>query len=235
MRLLILAGGIGSRLKPAVSSVPKALAPINGTPFLRLQLENWISQGVRHFTFLLHHQAEVIVEFLNDEKLKLPEDCSFDWVTEPSPLDTGGAVAYSLKRLNIQGDFLVTNGDTWLNNGFSSMMAEIAPSIAVVRIEDIGRYGAVCFDEKQQITEFKEKSLKKESGWINAGILKLNVELFKEWDNQPLSIEREILPKLVEKGALKATPLNANFIDIGVPEDYYRFCDWVSCGQKGNL
>ena len=61
MRLLVLAGGFGTRLKTSIGDVPKALAPIGGIPFLQLQLEHWLSQGVQEFNFLLHHQADQII------------------------------------------------------------------------------------------------------------------------------------------------------------------------------
>ena len=64
--MFVLAGGYGTRLLGAVSDVPKPMAPINGVPFLKLQLDNWIQQGQNSFVFLLHHQAELIITFLKD-------------------------------------------------------------------------------------------------------------------------------------------------------------------------
>ena len=64
MRLLVLAGGFGTRLKSVVNNVPKALAPVGSVPFLQLQIEHWYAQGIREFCFLLHHQADKIFTFL---------------------------------------------------------------------------------------------------------------------------------------------------------------------------
>ncbi len=68
MNLLVLAGGFGTRLQSVVSQVPKALAPVVGVPFLHLQIEHWKSQGIRSFGFLLHHQAELIIGFLQSNE-----------------------------------------------------------------------------------------------------------------------------------------------------------------------
>ena len=70
MKLLILAGGYGTRLRSVVSNVPKALAPVGSVPFLKLQLRKWLDQGVNHFVFLLHYQADQIVDFLKSEHVE---------------------------------------------------------------------------------------------------------------------------------------------------------------------
>jgi len=232
MRLLVLAGGIGSRLKTAVPDVPKALAPIGDKPFLQLQIEHWLSQGVREFTFLLHHQADQIIDFLVMQKSFLPTDCQIDWVIEPRPLDTGGAVAHAVKTLNVKDNFLLTNGDTWLGGGVQEVFQTAAPAMAVVHLDNVGRYGQVQFNEDQLVTSFTEKDDQPASGWINAGLCHLDQVLFKNWDGQPFSLERGLFPKLVKKQQLTAVPLQTPFIDIGIPEDYYRFCRRTESGKQ---
>ena len=81
--LLILAGGFGTRLKSAVADVPKALAPVGDRPFLYLQLKNWLSLGLNHFIFSLHHESQQIIDFLKSEKQGLLKDASIEWVVEP--------------------------------------------------------------------------------------------------------------------------------------------------------
>jgi D-glycero-alpha-D-manno-heptose 1-phosphate guanylyltransferase len=98
MKLLVLAGGFGTRLKTAVADVPKALAPVGGVPFLQLQIEHWLAQGLREFTFLLHHQADQIIAFLQAQQNGLLRDCQVDWLIEPVPMNTGGALAHAVKR-----------------------------------------------------------------------------------------------------------------------------------------
>lgn len=235
MRLLVLAGGIGSRLKTAVSDVPKALAPIGEKPFLQLQIEHWLSEGLREFTFLLHHQADQIIDFLVMQKSSLPTDCRIDWVIEPQPLDTGGAVAYAIKTSDVKENFLLTNGDTWLGGGVQEVFQTAVPAMAVVHLENVGRYGQIRFNEDQLVTSFTEKDDQPTSGWINAGLCQLDPVLFKNWDGQPFSLERDLFPKLLKKQQLTAVPLQTPFIDIGIPEDYYRFCCWIESGKQDFL
>ena len=229
--LFVLAGGFGTRLQSVLDGSPKALAPVHGKPFLSLQIESWVKQGIDSFVFLLHHQAAVIIEFLKSEENKLLKDCKVKYVIEPKPMGTGGAIAYAIKQLALDGDFLLANADTWLGRGVDEMMKASSPAILVLKVEDVGRYGEVVFDNYQLVTTFIEKRSKSNVGWINAGIYRLNTLFFEEWDGQPFSLERITFPRLVEKECLNAVTLDADFIDIGIPEDYAQFCRWVESGK----
>ncbi|WP_215390179.1 sugar phosphate nucleotidyltransferase [Polynucleobacter sp. MWH-UH25E] len=222
-----MAGGFGTRLQSVLDGSPKALAPVNNKPFLSLQIEHWLSQGVDSFVFLLHHRADLIIEFLKSEESKLLKDCNVQYVVESKPMGTGGAIAYAIEQLAYEGDFLLTNADTWLGIGVDEMMKASSPSILVVKVEDVGRYGEVVFDNYRLVTAFVEKRENPNVGWINAGISRLNADLFKGWDGQPFSLEKSTYPQLVEKKVLAAITLDADFIDIGIPEDYLRFCCWI--------
>jgi len=235
MRLFVLSGGFGTRLKEVVPDVPKALAPIGETPFLQLQIEHWLAQGLRKFTFLLHHQAEQIISFLQEQKSVLSSRCHIDWLIEPFPLDTGGAIAHALNKLSFIDSFLVTNADTWLGGGIKELMSSTVPSIAAVNLDNVSRYGRVYFDHDLRIFAFTEKSGHSASSWINAGLCHLSPELFKMWNEDPFSLERDLFPKLVQEGRLTAVPLETTFIDIGIPDDYHRFCRWVAAGRKEPL
>lgn len=232
MRLLVLAGGFGTRLSAAVVDVPKALAPINGVPFLHLQFENWISQGLRKFTFLLHHRANQIIDFLQSHQAGLLKDCQIDWLIEPIPMGTGGGVAHAVKKLGLKNDFLMTNADTWLSGGVREMMESLDPAIAVVNFTDIGRYGQVHINHLQRVTAFEEKKSQHISGYINAGLYHLNANLFRGWNGKPFSLERDLFAQLAQRQRLVAVRLQTDFIDIGVPADYYRFCNWVDAGRN---
>lgn len=231
MRLLVLAGGFGTRLKKAIADVPKALAPIGDIPFLQLQLEHWLAQGLREFTFLLYHQADQIIAFLQAQQVLLLKDCQVDWLIEPLPLDTGGAITHALKTMDLEDNFLMTNADTWLGGGIREMMQAAAPAMAVINLADVSRYGQVHFDDEQRVTAFAEKNGQSDGGWINAGLCHLNVELFQNWDSQPFSLERDLFATIVQNRRLTAVPLQTDFIDIGVPADYHRFCRWVEAGR----
>jgi NDP-sugar pyrophosphorylase family protein len=235
MRLLILAGGFGTRLRTTVADVPKALAPVCNVPFLELQLVHWITQGLHEFTFLLHHQADQIISFLQAQQDKLLKGCKVNWLIEPAPLDTGGALAHAVKALALKDNFLITNADTWLGGGIHQMMQSAAPAMAVINLADVSRYGQVHFDHTLRVSAFVEKNGQSGAGWVNAGLCHLSVELFKNWDCKPFSLERELFSSLVQDRRLKAVPLQTDFIDIGVPADYHRFCRWVAAGRQDPL
>jgi D-glycero-alpha-D-manno-heptose 1-phosphate guanylyltransferase len=235
VKLLVLAGGFGTRLQSVVAEVPKAMAPVGSVPFLYLQIQHWIDQGVRSFVFLLHHQADQIVSFLESEQSMLLKDCKVEWLIESKPMDTGGAVAYAVQQLNLRDAFLVTNADTWIGTGVKEVMKYAAPSIAVRNLSDASRYGLVKFDNQFHVTKFTEKNNEKESGWINAGLCHLHADYFKGWDGRPFSLERVCLTELAGYRALTAVPLQTDFIDIGVPSDYFRFCQWIAADRKGIL
>jgi len=234
--LFVLAGGFGTRLQSVLPDLPKPLAPVGMRPFLALQIEQWISQGVRSFIFLLHHHADLIIEFLINEQADLLRDCQVHYVIEPSPMGTGGAIAYAVEKLVIEGDFLVANADTWLGSGIQQMKDTHSPSILTVYMSDVGRYGEVIFNNHRQILAFTEKKFEEtNSGWINAGLYRMNAALFGRRNSQKFSLEEVIFPELVKINSLLAVPVSTKFIDIGIPEDYDQFCRWVASGKTVGL
>lgn len=235
LKLLVLAGGFGSRLKSVVSNLPKSLAPIGNNPFLYLQLENWIQQGVIEFTFLLHHHADQVIRFLESHSSTLLRTCRIETIVESTPLGTGGAIANAIVKLGITEDFMVANADTWLGAGVSDISRALSPAIAVVDVIDAGRYGSVEIDEYNHVRSFKEKNINCVPGLINAGLYRLSPDLFNKWDGKPFSLESDLLPDLVQSYNLTAVRLTADFIDIGIPVDYYRFCDWIGSSRDTSL
>ena len=233
--LLVLAGGFGTRLKETVSDVPKALAPVNGKPCLYYLIENWAAQGINRFTFLLHHKAELIEEFLESLKKEIwLKDCEINSVKEPVPMGTGGAVAYAVRQNRIDGEFLVANADTWLGSGIREILNAESPAIATIEVSNTGRYGSVQVN-KGKVMDFEEKQKNPGPGLINTGLYKLDDSNFMSWDGKPFSLERELFPQLVTDGKLTAVKINTDFIDIGIPEDYFRFCQWIESEKAGVL
>lgn len=233
--LLVLAGGFGTRLRSAVSDVPKALAPVGGQPFLQYLVDAWLAQGLTRLTFLLHHQSDLVEDFLKQQKATgRLADCDIRVSCEPQPLGTGGAVAYAVRQLGLTGAFLVTNADTWLGSGVAQLASAAMPAIGIVHVENSERYGAVRV-RGDKIVSFEEKQDSAGPGWINAGLYHLHADLFQDWDGQPFSLERELFPKLVSAGRLHAAPLETEFIDIGIPDDYHRFSRWIDSEKSGVL
>jgi D-glycero-alpha-D-manno-heptose 1-phosphate guanylyltransferase len=232
--LLVLAGGFGTRLRSAVPELPKPLAPIVGKPFLHYQIENWVGQGVRRITFLLHHQAALIEHFLETLRgTPAIAGCELRTLTEAVPLGTGGAVSFAVRTLGLSQPFLVTNADTWLGSGIVRAQEAAAPALAVIHVEDSGRYGAVRVANNQRVEAFEEKCANASAGWINAGLYHLPAQLFQDWNGESYSLERELFPGLAKAGNLSAAPLATEFIDIGIPADYFRFGRWIEAGKVG--
>jgi len=235
VNLLVLAGGFGKRLRSAVSGVPKPLAPVNGRPFLSYQIENWLDQGVGLISFLLHYEAGSIEVFLEScQKQNQFKNCEIRTLKETRPLGTGGAVAFAVQQFQITEGFLVVNADTWINSGIQQVFSVETPALATVQVEDSERYGSVQV-ENNKVVAFNEKQHSSGSGLINAGLYNLNPDLFKDWNGQPFSLESELFPKLADSGKLKSVFLETDFIDMGVPEDYLRLCQWIESGRKGVL
>jgi D-glycero-alpha-D-manno-heptose 1-phosphate guanylyltransferase len=235
-RLLVLAGGFGRRLNSVLhNEIPKPLAPIGETPFLKFLLENWISQGVRSFVFLLHHQASLIQEFLDKLKANILKDCEVVSLVEPIPMDTGGAVAFAVSELGLSGDFLVANADTWTSTGINELVEASANSLVVTKVDDSSRFGLVEFDKNYRISHFVEKNNSKIPGWINVGLYKLQADIFKNWDGTRFSLEQRLFVDLVQCGKMRAVTIETDFIDIGIPSDYQRFCYWIENGRKDAL
>ena len=234
--ILVLAGGFGSRLKPLVSDVPKPLAPVCGKPFLIHLLENLYSLGAREFVFLLHYKAdeikETIAEVINRNDL---DGIKIISLVEDIPLGTGGSIMNAVNILNITESFMVINADTWLGSGFKQLSLSSPNSIAAVNVKDCSRYGALVVINGK-IEQFLEKKSSYCSGLINAGLYHLSPDIFNQvLEGTSFSLEADIFPSIVDRGMLSAIEINTDFIDIGVPDDYLRFCRWIESGKEIEL
>ncbi len=237
---VILAGGFGSRLAHVVSGVPKPMAPVAGKPFLDYIIENLKKQNFDRFIFLTGYKAEVI-----ENHFKTLEGAVF--IREDKPLGTGGAVLNALDK--IDGGFFVINGDTFFDIDFSlpEEFSKDKPSLTALRYScDVERYGFAEIDEDYKIKKFTEKGnlpSGRIDGYINGGIYYFKKETLKDfarlYKGGNVSLENEIIPELAEQGKMYGLPLGGCFIDIGVPEDYYRaqnlIPDWIKKEAKPAL
>ena len=230
---MVLAGGFGTRLRSLVSDVPKPLAPVAGHPFIFYLIKHWTSQGINDFIFLLHYEARQI-ENLLDDLARLPEFARIEFkvVVEEIPLGTGGAILNAVNYFEVSEGFLVANADTWLGSGVEQLAGETSSAIAAVRVSNSKRYGSLKF-EGSKISAFLEKSASAEEGYVNSGLYHLLPEIFDGFEvGSNFSIESEVFPKLVSSRELSVVKLNESFIDIGIPEDYLRFCRWMDSGKS---
>jgi len=230
VKVLILAGGRGTRLSGVVPDRPKPMADISGQPFLSYQMDYLIAQKIQELVLSVGYKAEFIQDFYKDNYKNL----NIDYAHETEPLGTGGAILNGLKinNQNSENNFLILNGDTFFDLNilnfekfFLETQADIAVGLAYVK--DTSRYGKVFLDERtHQILSFGEKNTAG-PGWINAGAYLLGpkvLEILKKLNQESFSWESEILSRAGELG-LKIFGFKsegANFIDIGIPEDYER-------------
>ena len=223
--LIILAGGFGTRLKSVLNGLPKPMADINGSPFILYLLQNLRNKGFSDFIFSLHYQPYKIIDYIESIKDKQLINCKITYVIEPIPMGTGGAISYIIEKNLISDSFFVTNADTWIEDGYSIINNLEGNVIGVVEVEETERYGRISVDKDGFVLKFLEKDINNGKGLINAGIYKLSKSEFKNWDGKPYSLEKDFFSILIANKSIKAINIKSNFIDIGIPEDYNKFCN----------
>jgi len=221
MEAIILAGGMGTRLRKVVADLPKPMAPVNGKPFLHY-LFQWLGKyNVSKIVISAGYRHEVISRHFGDSFNGIP----LEYVIEEKPLGTGGAVIRSLKSTEAE-DVLIVNGDTWFPvdlHEFHSWHAGNGHifSIALKRMHDFSRYGAVETNG-YDITGFSEKRHFDE-GLINGGIYLVKRSVFEAGQfPEVFSLEKDLLARERGNRVLKGIVFDDPFLDIGIPEDYLR-------------
>ena len=234
--LIVLAGGFGTRLRELVTDVPKPLAPVAGKPFIVHLIEHWVEQGVKEFIFLLHFEAHLIQTILSEIlRDKHFGDIKIDMIVESKPLGTGGAILNAIYELDINDSFLVVNADTWLGDGFEKLTAATPCALAAVSVPNSQRYGSLEFNN-YGISAFREKSNSNGQAFISSGLCHLLPDIFEGFVvGSSFSLEEDIFPNLVSKNMLGVVKLETSFIDIGIPEDYLKFCKWIDSEKKNEL
>ena len=229
MEAIVLAGGFGTRLRELVPDIPKPMAPVAGKPFLEILLQQLSDKGFRRVVLSVGFMSETIIGHFGSRFAKL----ELDYVVETAPLGTGGAMRYALEKA--AGDHVfVMNGDTYLDLEVDKVealwRANGAPIIVGREVPDTARYGRLLAQDGR-VCGFAEK------GAGGAGLINAGCYVFKrgQLDSFPLltpfSLETDYLARSVTKEHFDLFVTKGDFIDIGVPEDYYRaqmhFCKIV--------
>lgn len=216
---IILCGGFGTRLSSVVSDLPKPLALINGRHFLFYILDKLDKSGIEHVIISTHHMWYKFPEIIGESY----KNIKISYCKEEMPLGTGGAIVNSLSLTN-DTEFLVMNGDDWLDIDFNSLYQFYKDQnslgvIAAKKLTDASRYGTISVDKHNKILSFNEK-LPNSKGLISTGIYILNEKLFYYAPvRSSFSIEKDCFPNWIRWG-MSAYITNAKFIDIGTPESY---------------
>lgn len=219
--LIILAGGLGTRLQHLLDNVPKPMAPVNDQPFLAYLFRYLKKQECKRVILSVGHLNESIQNFFGNAYLGI----EVVYAIENTPLGTGGAIRLAMKKVKTDAAFIM-NGDTFFNIDLQAMenlhlTNKNELTIAVKEMHDFERYGTVNISANQIISFEEKKSLK--TGYINAGtyLLDKNEFLKMNWPEK-FSFEKDFLEEYTS--ILKMIPFYSDgyFIDIGVPEDYQK-------------
>lgn len=232
---VVLAGGLGTRLRSLVADRPKVLAEINGRPFLAYLLDRFATAGVKNVVICSGYLAEQISAAFGQSYRGM----SIRYSVESSQLGTGGALRLALPLLD-SDLLLVANGDSFFDADLEAFYTShqesgAAVSLLLAHVEDISRFGAVDIAADGSVARFEEKGTASGSGLINAGIYLVRRALIAKISSvKPVSLEREIFPGLLGND-LYGFPQVGKFIDIGTPADYEAAADFFQHLTDFNL
>lgn len=222
---LILAGGLGTRLRAVVADVPKPMAPVAGVPFLAHLMRYWMGQGITRFVLSVGYKGEVVRDYFGASF----EGADVVYVEEPEPLGTGGGVRHALTAdVWTEPHCLLLNGDTWFEADFAQLQRDASPhtcpiTLTLAEVEDGSRYGGVVVGNDGRVTQFESGGSGKKR--INVGCYLLNRDaLAKTLADYPpkFSFEEDVLKPFAPRGWIAASVQQRRFLDIGIPEDYAR-------------
>ena len=224
---IILAGGMGTRLKTIISDLPKPMAPIMNVPFLTYQLNYLKHFGIKKVIFSVGYLSEKIIAHYNQSF----ENISIEYSIEKNPLGTGGGIRMAMSNLK-EDLVLILNGDSFFDlnlEQFYNLHLEQKSdfSLALRYVNNSERYGNIEFNSSHQITSFIEKNQLNQSGYINAGVYILSKKLYLQntKPNINFSIEKDFFEKQLNQLIIKGFEFKDYFIDIGIPEDYLKAQD----------
>lgn len=219
---IVLAGGLGTRLKKIVKDLPKPMAPMGDKPFLYYLFLYLKRNNVKRIVLAVSYKKEAIIKYFSNQF----EDIPIIYSIETEPLGTGGAIKKAI-ALTRSDDVFVLNGDTYFDINLEDLYrfhkerrSEL--SIALRVVEEGNRYGAVEVDESGLVVGFYEK-VNRRNSLINGGVYLINKHAFSNLSKnlpETFSFEMEVLEPLKLKTYGKV--YYNYFIDIGVPEEYER-------------
>ena len=217
---IILAGGLGTRLRELHPDLPKILAPVAGKPFLHWQLSALQEQGVSSVHFALGYRADDIQHWVTRNH---PDALTATFSVEPAPLGTAGALKFAEPHITTD-PFLVLNGDSLLPAlDIPALLAahraaHATATIAVTTVPDATRFGTLALDPHNNVTRFHEKSARS-SGPVNGGVYAMARSILATIPpNTPVSMETDIFPSLAAHTKLHAHPTPPPPLDMGTPQ-----------------
>ena len=225
---VILAGGLGTRLRSVVADRPKPMALVARRPFLEHLMQYWHKQGIQRFVLSVGYRNESIREHFGDSYA----GCKLEYVVETEPLGTGGGLLMCQRTLNLTDPFLLLNGDTYFAVDLSNLAHQAQKHDAdwvfsLFPTSETQRYLAVQLTDSGKL-EFRVEGnsvLRSGMRWANGGVYWIHPRALLPFQDlpTPLSLEVDMFPLAEQLGQVFCgLPSEATFIDIGVPDDYQR-------------
>ena len=217
---IILAGGLGTRLRSSVPDLPKCMAPVGGKPFIAYITDYFRRAGISSFVFALGYKSAAFDDFFRDY---FPSG-GYTVSLEAEPLGTGGAIRQAC-TVATEKTVLVLNGDTFFRIGLTALSDLHAErradcTLCLKPMRDFDRFGVVEQDVDLRVVGFREKKAYRE-GLINGGVYALDRESFLREDLPAVfSFEKDYLEKVLDSRRIYGVIQDQFFIDIGIPEDY---------------
>jgi D-glycero-alpha-D-manno-heptose 1-phosphate guanylyltransferase len=228
---VLLAGGLGTRLRSVLPDCPKVLAPVNGRPFVLYLLDQLAAVGIREAILCTGYKADLVRETVGTHRRGM----RIRYSVESKPLGTAGAVRLALPMIKTD-HVLVMNGDSYVDTDLQDFYLrfrswKVRTAMLLIEKHDTQRYGRVEISRDQLVTEFHEKSASAGKGWVNAGVYLFETVLLKRIPpGNFVSMEQDFFPGRIAEG-IRGCPVRSLFIDIGVPESYAdagRFFDGIT-------
>jgi D-glycero-alpha-D-manno-heptose 1-phosphate guanylyltransferase len=223
---VILAGGLGTRLRSVVPDLPKPMAPVNGRPFLAYQMDYWLQQGIQHFVLSVGYRHQSIMDYFGSNYCGSP----VEYVVEDTPLGTGGGLLLAVEKLSPNDPFLLLNGDTYFAVDLARLDAfaremQADWCFSLFRTDEAGRYMGMDVAANGQIIRLKSESVGG-GGLANGGVYWVHPRALRDGAfavGSSISLENDLFPASVAAGQkLMGLEFCGTFIDIGVPADYQR-------------
>ena len=247
MKAVVLAGGLGTRLRPLTLTTPKQMLPVVDRPMIEHVLAGLARAGVDGAVLSLGYRPEA---FQAAYPGGVCAGVALSYAVEPQPLGTAGAIRFAAAAAGLDETFLAVNGDVISDLDVRRLWDShrrwgAEATIQLVEVDDPSRYGLVVADDDGRVRSFTEKPQAAETpgaaekpsvdeglgaaerpgparaGWVNAGMYVMEPSVLDRIDaGRPVSIERETFPELAAAGTLRAVDGAGYWIDIGTPESY---------------
>ncbi len=224
MQAILLAGGLGTRLRSVVNDRPKPMALIGDKPFMEYVVHELSRCGIDEIIFAVGYKGSMVEEYFGDGS-RFGVKVSYAY--EEELLGTAGAIR-NAGRFVTEDTFFVLNADTFYQMDYGRLIQvkeehELEMALVLREVADISRYGAAVLDGAM-LAGFNEKRAESRPGTINGGVYLMNRELLAQIPEGKVSLENEMIPRWMAEGRRLGGFVNDGyFIDIGVPEDYFKF------------